>query len=493
MQAELARSGSVWICPMDNQFFDKAAALGEQAVASDARRKEAMELSRPHFPLRAPRTIKGRLLITGLALTGIALLAAALLIDAVLDGYVRRNFHQSLDVQVGLLARSVRPDGSVDRDMLQAIGPYTQYRRGWAWRIEAPRETVASTEQIGQLDFHEEGVRGREGHLLAPPETLKSGRAGNLYVRVLEKETPRGLVKITATAPYTVFERLRKAAIAPVLGTLAGLAILLMLSTLLQLNIGLRPLHRLKSSLADIRSGASSRVPDDQPAELQLLVTELNGLLDENAAALARARGHVANLAHSLKTPLATLSVKLNDIDRDPDGQLTDLVTQIDGAIRHHLGRARAASPGVMQAHSIPVAAIIDDLIAALGRIYADRSIAFEKHLEPDCTLKCDPQDLSEILGNLLDNAAKWAASQVMVTTETAGRMVRVAIEDDGPGLTLSAIDEALVPGRRLDEREEGHGFGLPIARELAELHGGSLEFGVSRLGGLCVLVLLPR
>ncbi len=441
----------------------------------------------------APGSIYGRLLVAGLILTGIALIAATWSINTVLDRFVRRSLDERLDGQIGLLLRGVHADGTVDRTMLQEIGPFTQYRRGWAWRIETPKGTYHSTETIALIGFREDGPRGREGHFREPPATLISGRTDDLYVRTLIKETPQGTIRVTAVAPHLVFERLRSAAITPVLATLAALSGFLLIGSLVQLHIGLQPLSRLRKSLADVRAGKADRVPEDQPDELQPVVDEVNGLLDENEAALFRARSHVANLAHSLKTPLATLTIRLSDLDRDPDGQLGALAAQIDGAIRHHLGRARAASPGAPGQPPVAVAPLVDELFEALGRIHADRNVTAHLTAEPGLTVKCDWQDLSEMLGNLLDNAWKWAKSQVEVTTSLNEGRVRIDIDDDGVGLGKAAMERALIPGRRLDEREDGHGFGLPIARELAELHGGSLELGTSPLGGLRATLLLPR
>ncbi|MBO9726749.1 MAG: HAMP domain-containing histidine kinase [Novosphingobium sp.] len=438
-------------------------------------------------------SIKGRLLLVGTMLTVAALIAASLSVEAVLNVYVQRSINQSLDGQIGLLARSVRPDGSVDRGMLVEIGPFTQYRRGWSWRIETSRVVVNSTEAIGKLDFLEEGPRGREGHFRAPPSLLRTGRSGDLYVRVLDRDTPGGRVRIAATAPRAVYERLRTAAVRPVLLILGGLSIVLLATSLLQLRIGLKPLARLKQSLEDVRGGRIARIPGDQPAELRAVVREANDLLDENEASLARARSHVANLAHSLKTPLATLKIKLSDAHEDPEGDLAELVEQIDRAIRHHLGRARASSPGAPGRLSVAVAPVVADLVNALMRIYMDRNIAFHVMVPEDMPVRCDPQDLGEMLGNLLDNAAKWASSHVQVTATERDRMLEIVVEDDGPGLGEAALKQVLLPGLRLDERGDGHGFGLPIARELAELHGGTLALQKSALGGLRAALLLPR
>jgi signal transduction histidine kinase len=439
-----------------------------------------------------PRSIRGRLLAAGVLFTGIALLVASLSIGSVLDRFVRRGLDDRLDAQIALLVRAVRADGTVDVAMLQEIGPFTQYRRGWAWRIETPRHTYTS-QAIVRLDgVRREGRPGREGRFRGGAERLQSGQTGEVHVRTLEKRTPAGLVRITSAAPRAVLYRLRQAAIVPVLLSMISLSVVLLVTTVLQLRIGLKPLGRLRQSLAQVRAGGLARIPADQPAELAPVVEELNGLLDENEAALARARGHVSNLAHSLKTPLATLSIRLAELDRDPDGQLGELVAQIDGAIRHHLGRARAASPGAPGRPVVMVATVVEELQLVLGRIHAERAVTVEVAIPSDLAVKCDPQDLTEMLGNLLDNAWKWTASRIAVTAGSEGRTMHVSIEDDGPGLSGAAMEEAMVPGKRLDEREDGHGFGLPIARELAELHGGRLELAASVLGGLKVTLFLP-
>jgi signal transduction histidine kinase len=303
---------------------------------------------------------------------------------------------------------------------------------------------------------------------------------------------PRGTVTITAGAPREVAQRMRREAMSPLLLSLAALGGLMAAAILLQLHYGLRPLAKLKLALGDVRAGRRARVPDDQPHELRDVVAELNHLLDENAASLARARRHVANLAHSLKTPLATLSLQLEGGADERERNLSALVDQIDRAIRHHLGRARAASPGSPGRLQVDLETAVAELVSALGQIHAERGIVVHTALEGRITVKCDPQDLDEMLGNVLDNAWKWARSRVEICATRAGNDVSVQIDDDGPGLSDGAATQVLVPGTRLDEQGDGHGFGLPIARELAELHGGTLALGRSPLGGLRVTLTLP-
>lgn len=449
-----------------------------------------------------PRSIRGRLVLGALVFTGAALLFASLSIGHVLDRYVRRSLNERLDAQIALLLRGVRADGVVDRALLTEIGPFTQHDHGWGWRIATPGGIVTSAQIIPPEPPPPPGPPppGPAGSPLPPGpgrsardrlDRPRDGDASGRYYRSLTRTTAAGPVTITVAAPRAVVDRMRRAATAPLLLSLAALGAFLIVATLVQLRLGLRPLVRLRDSLAAVRDGRMTRVPDDQPSELREVVDELNALLDENSAALARARGHVANLAHSLKTPLATLSLRLHETEHDPDGALAGLVAQIDRGIRHHLGRARAASPGAPGQPQVPLAGAVEALAAVLGRIHVERGIVAELDVPAGLAVKCDPQDLNEMLGNLLDNAWKHAAARIRVSAEEQGTRVRLLIDDDGPGLSAAALEQAMVPGLRLDERGDGHGFGLPIARELAELHGGDLALGPSPLGGLRVALTL--
>lgn len=438
-----------------------------------------------------PRSIRGRLLLAAVVFTGVALLLAGLFIGSAFERLARRGLTDRLDGQLEMLAQTVRPDGTLDRTRLEQIGPMTLHRRGWGWKIAAPNGTIDSRDVVPPP-----WVRGlAHGH---GPNGERRGFIGKEdedhgVTRTLTLDRPAGRSTISAWAPRDAEERIHRTAVAPWVVSLGTLAAFLAAATFLQLRVGLRPLAQVKDALKAVRTGSSGRISEDQPLELKELVQELNGLLDENEAALDRARGHVANLAHSLKTPLATLDLKLREAGRDPDGALTALVAQVEGAIRHHLGRARAASPGAPGQLKVDLRPTVSALIGILGRIYAERGVEVDNGVPPGTSVKCDRQDLDEMLGNLLDNGWKWASGQIAVSAVEEGASVRILIDDDGPGLTADAIDKALVRGQRLDEREDGHGFGLPIARELAELHGGSLELGRGPLGGLRAILTLPR
>jgi signal transduction histidine kinase len=346
---------------------------------------------------------------------------------------------------------------------------------------EQEHRPYARNERAFEERFEQAQDRGGESQ-------LRSG----LYTRALILQSTAGPATITVQAPERYLNRARRAVLLPWAISLAMLVLFLASATFLQLRIGLQPFERLKLALKAVRDGHAERVPEDQPEELRAVVSELNHLLAENTAALARARGHLANLAHSLKTPLAKLRLELGEIGGGSRGDVATYFDQIDGTIRHHLARARAASPGGPGTLSVKLGPVFADLIAAMSRIHAERKITAQLELPADLAVRCDRQDLEEMLGNLLDNAWHWARTKIDISVAAHGAIVTIHIDDDGPGLAPESIDRALLRGQRLDEQHDGHGFGLPIARELAELHGGALDLGESPLGGLRVSLSLP-
>jgi signal transduction histidine kinase len=244
--------------------------------------------------------------------------------------------------------------------------------------------------------------------------------------------------------------------------------------------------------VAEVRAGQRERIPPDQPSEIAPLVDELNKLIADNIEGLARARRHVSNLAHGLKMPLANLAVALDERGRDPAGELQELIGQMDRRIRHHLGRAKAAAQAGPARVRTPLVARVADLLAIVPKIHPDKRLEVVSNVVPDVAVACEAQDVDEMLGNLIDNAAKWAANRIRVSASTANGEINIVIEDDGPGLVDDRAPEAMLPDRNLDESAPGYGFGLPITRELAELYGGGLALSRSDLGGAKATLTLP-
>ncbi len=276
------------------------------------------------------------------------------------------------------------------------------------------------------------------------------------------------------------------------LWSLAALGLGLVLAVAVQVRIGLRPLRRIRIALKDIRAGRSQRMDGDWPDEVRPLVRELDALLEHDAAVLERARTHVGNLAHALKTPLAVLGNEAARKDVPDADAIGRQVSTMRRWIDHYLVRARAAATGTVLGARTPVAPVIDDLRRTLERIHVDRNLTITAGPAADIVFRGERQDLEEMMGNLMDNACKWATQQVRVTAVADQNAVTFAIDDDGPGLPEHQRGDAIGRGRRLDESSPGSGLGLAIVSDIAGLYGGALRLVESPLGGLRATLTLP-
>ncbi len=457
-------------------------------------------------------SLSRRLLVAAMAFIAVAIVIAAVAVGFVLHRFVQGQIDQRLDTQVTFLSSLLR---SGDDGRLSLTGsadgpPFERRRRGWYWQVTGPKNALRSQSLEGaDLDVPD------AAHIAARPppppprgdRPPKDGRPKDrpkaadgtgpdderLHYRIQQVAVSGTPATIVVSAPRgAVWGPLREAMTTLAI-SLGVLGIALVLAIMLQVRLGLRPLDRLRQSVADVRAGRSERVPSRQPLEVQPLVNELNGLLDQNAANLERARRHVANLAHGLKTPLATLAISLSNPDRAKSDQLGTTVDLMERRIRHHLARARAAVLGGPVRTQTMIAPRIRDLGEVLSKVHAERGIALTIEISDDAVVACEQQDFDEMAGNLMENAFKWARGRIAIRAMPDLGITRLVVEDDGPGLRSEEIEKVLQPGERLDESEPGFGFGLSITRELAELYGGSLELGASPLGGLLVSLRLPR
>ncbi|MHA0325299.1 sensor histidine kinase [Sphingomonas melonis] len=440
-----------------------------------------------------------------LLLSAVAILAALGIagwaIAGVLERVVTEGIDRRLDAEIALMASVVDGDGRVDRAALAQRQGALDAGRDWLWRIEAPGGAIGSTDRfVPRPDAARPGPR-LPGPLGPPPPGAAplpdAGPQGvdgtdasgaRLHARRLMLTTRGGPVTLFAAAPRGVIARPLREALVPLLAALAILAGLLATATLVQLRLGLKPLARLRAQLAAIRAGEAERVDEDQPVELQGLAAELNALAADRAQALATARQSAANLAHALKTPVATLALRLRG-----DAEGAAQVERIDATIRHHLARARA---GVVDTRaSTAVRPAVADLVQAIGRLHGDRGLAITADVRGDPVAAIEPQDFDELLGNLLDNAAQHARSIVQASASldpADARRLVLTVADDGPGIPEEERSRVTQAGVRLDERGEGHGFGLAIVRELASLHGAALTLDAREGGGLVAQVTLP-
>lgn len=258
------------------------------------------------------------------------------------------------------------------------------------------------------------------------------------------------------------------------------------------------PFRSLRASLSSVREGRSHRIEGDHPTEVQPLVNDLNGLLEDRERAIARALTTAGDLAHGLKTPLAVLAQEAEQADAEghPDlaTTLRQLVERMQRQVDYHLARARAtASARAAPGFRCSVLPSVEGLVRTMRRLHAERELRIDAEVSPEHEIRGRREDLDEILGNLLDNACKWARSRVAISSAINDTRLTISVDDDGPGLDPSLRAQVLQRGVRADQQVRGSGLGLAIVSDLAELYGGSVALETSPLGGTRARLRLPR
>lgn len=276
--------------------------------------------------------------------------------------------------------------------------------------------------------------------------------------------------------------------------TVAGIGLLV--AGLVQLRSILAPFRQLQSRLTAVRDGREQRLEGAYPAEVEPLVTDLNALLDHRAQLVQRAISKAGDLAHGLKTPLAVLGQEAERLTAaghyEPAAIIGAQVERMRRQIDYHLAHARAAASGSAPGASCAVAASAEGLVRTLARLYVEKGVSIQQATPASHCVRVQREDLDEMLGNLLDNACKWATSRVSIEAQEEKGHVAIVVDDDGPGLAPELREKVLQRGVRADEAAPGSGFGLAIVRDLAELHQGSVVLEASPLGGVRARLTLP-
>jgi signal transduction histidine kinase len=273
---------------------------------------------------------------------------------------------------------------------------------------------------------------------------------------------------------------------------LALLGLVLAIATSIQVLLGLRPLDALRRGVADIRSGQRRHLPVAVPAEVKPLVDEVNGLIDAQEREIERSRSRAADLAHGLKTPLAALATDAARLRERGEAEIANDIDAVGDAMSRHVDRelARARARGTARQRgnvATPLKPLVDSLIATLSRTPAAQRLSFETSITDDLNVPLDRTDLAEVLGNLLENAARHAKGTVRIGTDITGQTITV--EDDGPGIAPVERARMLERGARLDQRGEGAGLGLAIVQDVLSAYGWRLKLASSELGGLKAIV----
>jgi signal transduction histidine kinase len=287
------------------------------------------------------------------------------------------------------------------------------------------------------------------------------------------------------------------------LATALGLAgLVLVAATLFQVRFVLQPLKAVEKRLGDIRSGRAEKLDGELPSEIEPLQSELNALIQSNQDVVERARTQVGNLAHALKTPLAVIVNEARDEKSMSAAKITEQTAIMTDQVNYYLDRARMAARVAVVGRQTEVGTVAEGVVRALDRIYRERQLDLTVDCPPTARFQGEKHDLEEMLGNLLDNACKWASKRVVVKVDVAStgaaaangdaRRLHISVDDDGPGLTQAQRDQRIVRGRRLDETKPGSGLGLSIVADLAQSYRGHFKLEQASLGGLSARLDLP-
>ncbi len=448
-----------------------------------------------------------RLFLSAAAWAVAILLVTGIVLSTLYRHAVERSFDRRLNVYLRTIVADLSAPEEAGGNFPQSLGEplFELPLSGWYWQVtrnDAGKHEVRSSRSLwdgGLPHLEDMGVApdpdgSRDGYVAGPEDQR---------LRLVERNIDLGdeghfLVAVAGdSAEITQETRDFDQALAI---TFALLAVVLLLTTTFQVRFGLAPLKRITDSLAAIRAGRAERLAGKFPEEIAPLARETNALIETNREIVERARTHVGNLAHALKTPL---SVMVNEASAHPRDTLAKKVLEqadiMRDQIARHLERARLAAGLTVVGAVTEVKPVVTALARTMEKIHHDRGIAVDVRADAQARFRGERQDLEEMIGNLVDNACKWAAARVTIDVAREHRddasepqTVRIIVDDDGRGLSPAEREQAAKRGRRLDETKPGSGLGLSIVVELAGLYGGELMLGNAPLGGLRAELVLP-
>ena len=454
------------------------------------------------------KSLRLRLLAGTLFWIAASIIAAGWGLGNLFQRHVEAQFHAELKTHLDQLTAQLTLD---DKGLPTLALPLSDPRlsrpySGCYWQIDEIKADASAAS--GQLRS-----RSLWDHVLAvPPDTPANGEIhqhrivgpegkalGMVERSVRIDDTPDGKprsYRLIAAADESLMTEPVASFSGALWLALVVLGIGLVLAALVQVFVGLAPLRKLHAALGKVRSGETPQLDGDFPAEIMPLVDEFNTVLAQNAEVVERARTQAGNLAHALKTPLSVLANAATSANPQQNELARLVVDQVDTArkqVDYHLTRAQAAATTRMPGTRTPLLPIIDGLVRAMQRIHAERALELRVQPMPETlAFRGDAHDLQEMLGNLLDNACKWASHRVEINAASNGDQLLITFDDDGQGLAAEQRESVIQRGVRADEKVSGSGLGLAIVADLTQMYGGGVVLQDSPLGGLRVVLTLP-
>lgn len=445
-------------------------------------------------------TMAGRLMVSAILWAVAALTIGGFILSFAFRSYALTDVDKRLELLLNTIVgvSEVTPEGTLRLNPPLADQRFLTPYSGWYWQVNDDGQQIIRSQSLWDFEFqivHQKPsfqtrfteVEGPDGQRLRMAEDDVILPEVN---RAFHYQVATDMAEVQAAIDR--FNWLLFAALALILLTVT-------LAVVLQVIYGLRPLRAIRRDLADVRAGRAQRLEgkDDEalPEDLQPLVDEINGLIDQNDRLVQRARTHVGNLAHALKTPLTVIqnsAAELPDAQAELIGkQAKDIRVHID----HHLKRARIAGGGT--GNGLPVKDRLSKLARAATLAQVDKDLIIDIECNEAFLFDGEKEDFDELLGNLIDNAAKWAKKRVDIQVEYQEQglrrpMIEILVGDDGDGVPEDQRAQLFERGRRLDEHVPGTGLGLAIVQDIAEMYGGSVQLETAKLGGLAACLRLP-
>jgi len=460
-----------------------------------------------YLALMRASSLATRLFFSATAWVVVILVITGFVLSSVYKNATERAFDRRLNLYLRtLVAEVATPDEPPDRQF-QSLGEplFELPLSGWYWQIsrtDSEKPEVRASRSLWDKKLPKLEEQGAELTAAGIRVGYIEGPEGQ-SLRMVERPVDLGadgkfLVSVAGDATE-IFDETRSFDYY-LGGTFAALGIVLLLTTIFQVRFGLAPLKRISESIADIRSGRAERLEGEFPVEIAPLARETNALIDANREIVERARTHVGNLAHAIKTPLSVIVNEASAHGADPFAskvlEQTDLMRE---QVAHHLERARIAARPTIIGTVTEVASVIEALQRTMEKIHRGRGVIIEVKADTSAKFRGERQDLEEMAGNLVDNACKWASSRVFIevlverpAAPGVAPMLRIMVDDDGRGLSAAERAKVSRRGQRLDESKPGSGLGLSIVIDLAALYGGNLSLGDAPIGGLRAELLLP-
>lgn len=436
------------------------------------------------------RSISLRLLLAVLVIVGLALPVAGTLLSHHYRVLATQAFDDRLTATLNVMTASVAYDALAQQLVHdRALGDprFEHVYSGWYWQItDNNQHTLVSRslwdQRLPVLDNEQLSARsltGPRGQSLRVVER-------DIYLAPLEMPLHLSVAAQDDGLTHDIneFQRL-------LWGGLLGLALVLLGVLALQVHWGLAPLRRMHANLRAVEQGNAEQLDTRLPNELATLAISMNAVLARDQRLIERGRHTAGNLAHALKTPLSVMRLQLRQLPETNRAAWEVELARMDSAVRHHLARASAVGEGVRFA-PIDLHATLAPLLNGLDRLAQRRGIALHQAWSREVKVHMDDQDIQELMGNIMDNALRWARSEVQLSVTVDEQRLRLTVSDNGPGMSAVECQQAVQRGKRLDEQRSGSGLGLAIVTDLVALYSGHMHLARASAGGLEVTIELP-